>query len=183
MFKDVLKAVNRIKGEVFRETDKHVDTFSRNVSSGIRSGISGLASNARNQAMDSVKDAVVGKAKSYTDYLFQVDKVIHEEDARKLGITARELISTPKSELSARLGVPEEQLTPYSESEESPAAITVGKLKDINERTEKEAKARREQAEYLRMELSEFDKLTLQEQADKLGMTLESLREERALIF
>lgn len=55
--------------------------------------------------------------------------------------------------------------------------------KEVKERAQIEQEAREQQAASLQMSMEEFNELTLQEQADKLKITLDHLLELRALDF
>lgn len=181
MFDKLLRKIDQIKEEVFDEANKHVNDVTNSVRNGVGESI--------NDKVSDVFSSIIGKATSFVgggaEYLVQVEKIAMENRAKELGVSSRELVGLSMEEMAEKFGMTleeyQEKIT--KEANQYKTNSLIDSAKELNERAEKEKTARKIQADIAKLSLEEFDKLTLQEQADKLNMSLSQLLEQRALNF
>lgn len=109
----------------------------------------------------------------------------NEKRAKELGVTSRELVGLSTEQIAAKYGMTVEQYQERlkREAEQYETTNVANSTTVVKERAERELEARQNQATSLGLTMDEFNELTLQEQADKLNITLDQLLEERALNF
>lgn len=120
-----------------------------------------------------------------TNYLVQVEKMGNEKRAQELGISSRELKGLSQEQAAAKFGMTlqEYQDKVARDAEQYNNNNLMGSAQAVQERAQVEAEARERQAAFLGMDMQAFNELTLQEQADRLNISLDQLLEERALRF
>lgn len=137
------------------------------------------------RVFDQVLFGGVNYIEEASDFLVQIGKSAKEDWASELGISSRELDQLTIQQQAQRLGLTEQQLLDKRKAEAEqyqPEKIT-NSIQIIKERSVKEKEVRTQQAESLGISVADFDQLTLMEQAEKLGLTLDQLREVRQLKF
>lgn len=181
MFSKLLKKVDQIKEEVFDQANKHMNDVTRNVREGVGDAVRGKTTDVFSSLVTKVSDAAASSA----DYLVQVQKMANEKKAMELGITSRELKGLSLNQIAEKYGmtVEEYQEKLNEEAKQYENGSFVNSIKNLKERTASEFQEREKQANQLNMTIQEFDELTLQEQADKLNITLEDLLTVRSLNF
>ena len=181
MLDKLFRKMDQLKEEVFDQADKHIGNVTREMRNGVgeklNSSVSDIFSSIANKAGGSLLGA--------GDYLMQVGKVAQEKTAKELGISSRELMGLSMEEIAGKYGMTldeyQEKLKKEAEAQKENSIL--GGASEIAERSKKEAEARKIQAGIAGMSEEDFNELTLQEQADKLGMSLEVLLEQRHLNF
>lgn len=174
MFNKLLKKFDEIKDEVVDQASKQIGDV-----------VGDAISEKKPDLFSSLMGKFTDMASSSFDYLTQVEKMASEKKAQELGITSRELQELTLEEIAAKYGMTVEQYQEKvkKEAEQYKNNNILGSAKILKERSEIELIARQNQAEQLEMTLEAFDELTLQEQADKLNVTLDALLNQRALNF
>lgn len=182
MFDKLFRKIDQVKEEVFDQTNKHMNDVGRN----IRGGVGEAINNTKSDIFSSILSKVTDTATTGTLYLAQVEKMGNEKRAQELGMTSRELKSLTLEQIAEKYDMTVEQ---YKEKLAKDAQQTskrgnlLNSAKDVQQRAETELKAREIQAKLAGMSVEAFDDLTLQEQADKLNITLDDLLDQRALNF
>ncbi|WP_300410986.1 hypothetical protein [Lagierella sp.] len=181
MFDKLLRKMDQIKEEVFDEANKHMDNLGREVRSGVGDAITGKSSDIFSSVLGKVTDSLSINA----SYLAQTEKMANEKRAMELGISSRELMGLSTEEIASKYGMTVEEYHKKiaEEAKVYKSKNLIDSAKEVNALATKEMEARKKQASELNMTIEEFDKLTLQEQADKLNLSLDSLLEQRSLKF
>lgn len=178
MFDKFLKKVGDMKDDLIQEVAKNPGDALNNI---INNEVNKKKTDVFSSVFDKVSDAVTSGA----GYLVQVEKMANEKRAQDLGLSSRQLLSMTTEEIASRYGLTVEEYQEKLQREASKYENTnyANSVKEVRERSKIEAEARQDQAAKLNISLEEFDQLTLQEQAERLNMTLENLLKERALDF
>lgn len=182
MFNKIFKKLDEIKDEVIDQAGSKVGELGKNLTSGVGDSINEKKTDLFSSILGKVTDTVSSSAQ----YLAQVEKMANEKRAQELGITSRELVGLSLEEVAAKYGMSvkeyqkkvEEDAKQYNDQVSLAESVTT-----LKERASIELKERESQAGLLNLSLEEFDNLTLQEQADRLNISLNSLLDQRALKF
>lgn len=181
MFDKLFRKVDQLKEEVFDQANKHMNEVGRNVRNGVGDALNGKKTDIFSSVLGKVTEAVSSSA----GYLVQVEKMSNEKRAQELGISSRELKDLSTEEIAAKYGMTVEE---YRKKVEEDAkkyqnSNLINSAQEIGQRGAKELQARKEQAAQAGMTVEDFDQLTLQEQADKLNISLDDLLQQRSLKF
>ncbi|MFL8952629.1 hypothetical protein [Helcococcus kunzii] len=181
MFDKLLRKMDQIKEEVFDQANKHMNEVGRNVRNGVGDAVSGKKSDIFSSVLGRVTNAVSSSA----DYLAQVQKMSNEKQAQELGISSTELKGLSMEQVAEKYGLTVEQYQKKIEEDAKKYQNNniFNSAKEVKERSARELEARKKQAAQASMTVEEFDSLTLQEQADKLHLSLDDLLEQRSLKF
>ncbi|MFM1539670.1 hypothetical protein [Helcococcus bovis] len=181
MFDKLLKKLDLIKEEVLDKANKHMNNMEKNVRGSIDDAVRGKKQDIFSSLLEKATEAVTSSA----DYIIQVNKMTNEKTAQELGITSRELKGLSLEQIAAKYGLTVEQYKKKLEDEANQYKTNnmFSASKEVKERSVRELEARKNQAAELNMTVEEFDELTLQEQADKLNISLDTLLEQRSLKF
>lgn len=182
MFNKLFKKLDEIKDEVLDQASQHISDASKNVTQGLGDAINEKKSDLFSSVLGKVTESVSSSA----NYLAQVEKMANERRATELGITSRQLIGLSTEEIAHKYGLTVEQYKEKLEQEvkqyNNEISLTSA-AKNVKDRAETELRERQSQAEQVGLTMEEFNNLTLQEQADKLNITLDTLLVQRALKF
>ncbi len=181
MFDKLLRKMGQIKEEVFDEANKHMDTLGREVRGGVSDAVTGKSSDV----FSSVLGKVTGSLSLNAGYLVQTEKMANEKRAMELGISSRELMGLSTEEIASKYGLTVEEYHKKiaEEAKQYKTKNLIDSAKEVNSLAKNELEARKNQAQELNMTIEEFNELTLQEQADRLNISLDELLEKRSLKF
>lgn len=173
--------MDALKDEVIDQASKHISEATTNAKSSVGESVNQKKTDVFSSVFNKINETVSAS----TNYLVQVEKMGNEKRAKELGISSRELKGLTTEEIASKYGMTVDQ---YQEKIKRDAKQVeqnnlANAAKEVKERAQIEQEAREQQAASLQMSMEEFNELTLQEQADKLKITLDHLLELRALDF
>lgn len=173
--------MDEIKEDVLDQASKTLSDAGTNAKDGVTESINKKTTDIFSSLVGKVSDSISSSA----NYLAQVEKMANEKRAKELGVTSRELVGLSTEQIAAKYGMTVEQYQERlkREAEQYETTNVANSTTVVKERAERELEARQNQATSLGLTMDEFNELTLQEQADKLNITLDQLLEERALNF
>ncbi len=192
MFKKLFEKIDQIKDEVLDNVNLNVEDVLDNVDMSmddvkqkVKNKVDDTIYEKKTDVFSSMFDKLTDTVSTSAIYLAQVDKVVSEKKAKELGISSRELKGLTLEQIAEKYGMTVEQYQEKitEEAKQYDTANLATSVKNLKERSEIELKARENQANSLGMSVEEFDELTLQEQADKLNISLDELLSQRALQF